>query len=112
MSEKSQVASPGPVSTFLPTLPNVPCVGTMKAFGSNHCVVVPRTTGPAKAGFQDGRTGLRESLSPDGLKLNSGVKGKPDCNVMMLFAVHPPRNPLATPLMPEPNCLPWPNGSS
>src|ERR1019366_10072500 len=105
-TEKSHVASPGPVSTFLPTFPNVPAAGTTNAFGLNHWVELPSITGSVNAGFQDGRTGLRESPSFDGLKLNCGVKGKPDCKVTMLFNVHPPANASRHPLSPLRNCFP------
>src|ERR1700722_14568186 len=98
--EKSHVASPGPVSTFLPTFPNVPCAGTMKACGLNHWAEVPRITEPVKAGFHEGRTGLRESPSFDGLKLSCGVKGKPDCAVTIRLSVHPPINALRHPPSP------------
>src|ERR1700692_2358696 len=90
MTEKSHVASPGPVSTFLPTLPKVPVVGTLNAFASNHLVVPPRITGPVNAGFQLGRTGLRVSPSLEGLKLSCGVQGNPDWLVTMLFELHSP----------------------
>src|SRR5665213_64890 len=77
-TEKSHVPSPGPVNTFLPTLPNVPESGTTNAAGLNHCVVPPRIMGPVNDGFHDGRTGFLESPSLEGLKLSCGVNGNPD----------------------------------
>ncbi len=59
-----------------------------------------------------GRTGLRESLSLDGLKLSCGVKGNPDWIVTMLFNVHPPTMPFSQPLVPFSICLPFPKGRS
>src|ERR1700688_2321440 len=110
MTEKSQVARPGPVSTSLPTLPKVPVGGTMNAFGLNHWVVPPNITGPVKPGFHEGRTGLRVSPSLEGLKLNCGVKGNPDWIVTMLFTVQPPTKPFSQPFIPFNRCLPFPMG--
>src|SRR5581483_1231646 len=88
-TEKSTVASPGPISTSRPTLPKVPFGGATNAFGLKYSFAPPRITGPVNAVFHDGRTGLRVSPLFDGLKPSCGVKGKPDCREAMLLSDQP-----------------------
>src|SRR6266699_2284011 len=79
-TEKSHVASPGPIYASLPTLPKKPLLfgGAMNALGSNHRFGVPSNTGPVKARLRNGRTGLRVSPLFEGLYPSCGVNGNPD----------------------------------
>src|SRR5205807_7736330 len=61
----------------------------MKALGLKYSPGRPSTTGPVKAGFHEGRTGLRVSPSFDGLYESCGVKGRPDCTVSIPLSCHP-----------------------
>src|SRR5260221_6019203 len=53
----------------------------MNAFGLKFCPGPPWIMEPEKTGFNDGRTGLRESPSFDGLYESCGVNGRPDTSV-------------------------------
>ena len=64
-NDMSQVASPGPLKESLPTFPQVPETGKIKACGLYHWFGVPVIIGPLKAGFNDGRSGLLLSPLPD-----------------------------------------------
>jgi len=64
-NDMSHVASPGPLKESLPTFPQVPDTGRLKACGLYHRFGLPVITGPLKAGFQEGRSGLLPSPSPD-----------------------------------------------
>src|SRR5713101_1685334 len=79
-TEKSHVASPGPIYVSLPTFPKKPLLfgGATKALGSNHCFGFPSTTGPVNEGLRNARTGLRVSPSFEGLYPSCGVNGNPD----------------------------------
>src|ERR1700686_3830223 len=112
MTEKSQVARPGPVSTSLPTLPKVPVGGTMNAFGLNHWVVPPNITGPVKPGFHEGRTGLRVARWLEGMEPNCGGKGNRAWSVAVQFTVQPPTKPFSNTFIPFNRCLPFPLGRS
>jgi hypothetical protein len=63
--ERSTSASPGPRKLPRLTSPPVPAVGSVNAFGSNHCACRPGMTGPVKSGLREGRSGLRVSPLPD-----------------------------------------------
>src|SRR5579871_568599 len=76
-TEASRVATPGPISVLRPTFPYVPAGGTTNAAGLKYWFGVPGINAPLKSGFQEGRTGLRLSPSPEGLNPRAGVKGKP-----------------------------------
>src|SRR5208283_5891223 len=109
-AEKSTVVSPGPVKTSRPTLPYVPFGGTSNALGLKYWLGPPRVTGPEKAGFQEGRTGLRESPSLDGLKPSCGVKGKPVCAVTTPAICQPPTSVLTSRDGECKKAWPLPNG--
>src|SRR5229473_7660271 len=76
-SEVSKVVNPGPTTDPRATLPKVPLVGNRKALGSNHRSGFPTISGPLKAGFQLGTSGLSVSPVPEVLAPTCGVKGKP-----------------------------------
>src|SRR5690349_2703994 len=59
----------------------------MNAFGSKYLSGPPKITLPVKAGFKDGRIGLRVSPSFVGLNPNCGENGKPDWMVPMPLIV-------------------------
>ena len=67
---------PGPVKILLPRLPYVPGTGRMKALGLNQALGVLIRARPPKAGFTEGRSGLRVSPSPYRIGTNLGGKGK------------------------------------
>src|ERR1700730_8664715 len=112
-SEVSKVVRPGPMMDPRATFPNVPLVGGVgpNAFGSNHLSGLPRITGPLKAGFQFGTSGLSVSPVPDVFAPTCGVNGKPLCAVIMPFHCQPPISLSARPLAPAPQRCPLPNGS-
>ena len=66
-NDMSKLASPGPLKEPLPTFPQVPDTGKLKAAGLNHWFGLPVTTLPVKSVFTNGRTGLRVSPEFDGL---------------------------------------------
>src|SRR5258708_34036060 len=78
-SDVSKVVRPGPMTDPRATFPKVPLVGGSgpKALGSNHFSGLPRITGPLKAGFQFGTSGLSVSPVPEVFAPTCGVKGKP-----------------------------------
>src|ERR1035437_129068 len=76
-SEVSNVIRPGPVKDPRDTFPKVPAVGSRNAWGLNHWFGVPRITGPLKAGFRFGTSGLLVSPVPEIFEPTAGVKGKP-----------------------------------
>src|ERR1700730_18487306 len=112
-TEKSHVASPGPIYASLPTFPKKPLLfgGATNALGSNHCFAVPRITGPVKVGLRNGRTGLRVSPLLEGLYPSKGVNGNPDWAVTILLTVHPPTICPTAPLSPARNLRPRPKGN-
>ena len=76
-TDKSTSARPGPVSVFLPKLPQVPGTGKRKAFGLSQWLTFPKREDPVKAGFTFGRSGILESPFPDRLDPICGSNGKP-----------------------------------
>jgi hypothetical protein len=68
-TEKSHVASPGPMNVSRPALPYKPLAegGAINAAGLNHWLGFPNTSGPGKLGFTNRRTALRVSPLFDGL---------------------------------------------
>src|SRR6266571_206589 len=100
-SEVSNSVRFGPRNWLRPAFPNVPATGSRKALGSNHRLGAPRITGPLKAGFRLGTSGLAVSPDPERFEPTVGVKGNPDCAVRMPFHCHPPisfsTSPLAEP---------------
>src|SRR6516162_8367492 len=106
--EVSKVVRLGPVRDPRPTFPKVPLTGGAdpKAFGSNHRFGLPRITGPVKAGFQFGTSGLSVSPVPEVFAPTCGVKGKPLCAVTMPFHCQPPISFSRRPLEPPPQRRP------
>src|SRR5438128_11010231 len=86
----------GPRNWLRPTFPNVPATGSRKALGLNHWLGVPRMTGPLKAGFRLGTSGMAVSPDPERFEPTVGVKGNPDCAVRMPFHCHPPTSLLVS----------------
>src|SRR5205814_6057559 len=88
-TERSTSARPGPVYTPRPRFPNVPKAGRENAFGLNHWLGFPVTTGPVKAGFRFGRSGFLVSPSPEIFAPICGVNGKPLNSVVISFNCQP-----------------------
>src|SRR5713226_6763289 len=102
----------GPRNWLRPAFPNVPATGSKKALGLNHRLGFPVTTGPLKAGFRLGTSGLAVSPDPERFEPTVGVKGNPDCVVRMPFHCHPPISLSRSPVAEPPQSLPLPNGNS
>lgn len=111
-TEKSSSAIPGPLNTALPEFPKVPTVGNMYAFGLNHWFGDPMITGPVKAGFIEGLSGLLPSPFPERLDPSWGVKGNPLSKVTMPFNCQPPASLSAVPLNPFSQGFARPMGNS
>src|SRR5207253_10485818 len=108
-SEVSNSIRFGPKNWLRPAFPNVPAAGSRKALGLNHRLGVPRMTGPLKAGFRLGTSGLAVSPDPERFEPTVGVKGNPDCAVRMPFHCQPPMSLPTSPLAEPPQSLPFPN---
>src|SRR5712691_7626694 len=111
-NDVSTVVRPGPMIDPRATLPKVPLVGNTKALGSNHRSGLPGISGPLKAGFQFGTSGLSVSPVPEVFAPTCGVKGKPLCAVTIPFHCQPPIALSKMPLDPPLQRCPFPNGSS
>src|SRR6266571_4612189 len=77
----------GPRNWLRPAFPNVPAVGSRKALGLNHWLGVPKITGPLKAGFRLGTSGLAISPFPERFEPTVGVKRKPVWAVTILYTI-------------------------
>src|SRR6266852_1721926 len=96
-SEMSTVNTPGPINTFLPTLPNCPAGAIVNAFGLMKACGSPVTALPGvKPGTQSGLSTLSWFPSLELLKLIVGLNGLPECAVMIVFASQPPKRKSAT----------------
>ena len=69
MTEKSHVASPGPMNVSLPKFPKNPLLLGKRddSRGLNHSLAAAGIAAPVKLGLRKGRTGLRVSPSFEGL---------------------------------------------
>src|SRR2546427_13175040 len=102
-SEVSNSVRFGPRNWLRPAFPNVPATGSRKALGLNHWLRVPRMTGPLKAGFRLGTSGLAVSPDPERFEPTFVVKGKPDCVVRKPLHCEPPINRITSPQEPLSN---------
>src|SRR5215472_18374753 len=110
-NEVSTLAKPGPRIDPRDTSPNVPGIGSVKAFGSNQWSTLPKTALPLKFGFQLGTSVILVSPVPELLKPITGVSGKPPWAVMMPFHCQPPINWFFQPLASPAKRCPRPNGN-
>src|ERR1019366_10090747 len=76
-SEVSNAVRPGPVNAPRATFPNVPAIGSRKAWGLYHSFGLPTITGPLKAGFRLTTSGLTLSPVPERFEPTMGANGKP-----------------------------------
>src|SRR5579859_462530 len=102
---KSRLVNPGPVRTFLPSVPNwnvpgnKPAAGTAKAHGLNQLCGTRTCVGPLQPGFpgnvpawnglptKSGRAGLpKAAADAAGAPASTTVKGEPVCAVTIPLA--------------------------